>query len=88
MKPYHLYLLECADGTFYAGITVDLARRVSEHNSSRRGAKYTRGRRPVRLVYTKKFRDRAEATRAEIQIKKLSRQEKLNLLKNKTASSN
>lgn len=88
MKPYHLYLLECADGTFYAGITVDLARRVSEHNFSRRGAKYTRGRRPVRLVYTKKFRDRAEATRAEIQIKKLSRQEKLNLLKNKTASSN
>lgn len=78
---YYLYILKCADGTLYTGITVDLERRLAEHNSSRLGAKYTRSRRPVKLVYSKKFRNRATASRAEFRIKHLSRAEKLAFLK-------
>ncbi|MFA6410675.1 MAG: GIY-YIG nuclease family protein [Candidatus Buchananbacteria bacterium] len=78
---YYLYILKCADKTLYTGITVDLARRLKEHNSSRLGAKYTRARRPVKLVYTKKFKNRSLATKAESKIKKLSREEKLKLIK-------
>ncbi len=77
---YHLYLLHCADGTLYTGITVDLSRRIQEHNSTKLGAKYTRPRRPVRLVYSQRFRTRATAQRAEHRLKKLSRREKLELL--------
>jgi len=77
---FYLYIVKCADQTLYTGITVDLLRRVKEHNSSRRGAKYTRSRRPVRLVYSKKFRNRSLAAKAEYRIKKLSRKEKNNLL--------
>ena len=77
---YYLYILKCADGTLYTGITVDLKRRITEHNSSALGAKYTRGRRPVTLAYSKKFRTRSTASQAESRIKNLSRQEKLNLL--------
>jgi len=76
---YHLYILKCADGTLYTGITVDLARRVVEHNSSKLGAKYTRARRPVKLVYSKRFKNRSTASKAESGIKKLSRSEKLKL---------
>lgn len=79
---YYLYILCCADRTLYTGITVDLARRVGEHNSSRLGAKYTRARRPVRLVYSQKYRNRSLAAKAEGAIKKLSRAEKLTLIKN------
>ncbi len=78
---YHLYIVRCADGTLYTGITVDLTRRVTEHNTSKPGAKYTRTRRPVRLVYSKKFRSRSAASRAEYRIKNLSRREKLALVK-------
>lgn len=77
---YHLYIVACSDKTLYTGITVDLERRTGEHNNSKLGAKYTRGRRPVRLVYAKKFRSRATASRAEIRIKKMSRAEKLLLI--------
>jgi putative endonuclease len=77
---YHLYVLKCADGTLYTGITTDPARRVREHNSSSLGAKYTSGRRPVKLVYSKKFRSRAQASRAENRIKKLSKKKKLELI--------
>jgi putative endonuclease len=77
---FYLYIVKCADQTLYTGITVDLLRRVKEHNSTRRGAKYTRSRRPVRLVYSKKFRNRSLAAKAEYRIKKLSRKEKNNLL--------
>lgn len=77
---YHLYILECADKTLYTGITVDLGRRVREHNSSKLGAKYTRARRPVKLVYSKKFRNRSSASKAESHLKNLSRAEKLTLL--------
>lgn len=78
---YYLYILQCADQTLYSGITVDLDRRLGEHNSSKFGAKYTRSRRPVKLVYLKKYRNRSMASIAEIKIKQLSRAEKLNLIK-------
>lgn len=78
---YYLYILKCADRTLYTGITVNLERRIREHNSSAKGAKYTRSRRPVKLVYAKKFRSRSTAARAECKKKALSRKEKLNLIK-------
>jgi putative endonuclease len=78
---YYLYILRCADGTLYTGLTVDLRRRVIEHNTSRRGAKYTRSRRPVKIAYHKRFRTRSTAASAEARIKALPRLEKLRLLK-------
>lgn len=78
---YYLYILKCADKTLYTGITVDLKRRMREHNSSRLGAKYTRSRRPVKLVYSKKFRNRSTASMEEARIKALSRKEKSAMIK-------
>ena len=80
MAMYHLYILRCADDTLYTGITTDLTRRVAEHNSSPVGAKYTRARRPVVLVYSRCFRTRSNALRAESQVKHLSRTAKLSLI--------
>lgn len=77
---YYLYILECADGTLYTGITVDLERRVKEHNSLKVAAKYTRARRPVRLIFSKRFRTRSTALKEEFRIKQLSRAEKLALI--------
>lgn len=78
---YYLYILKCADKTLYTGITVNLGRRIEEHNSSPKGSKYTRPRRPVKLAYVKKFRTRSTASKAESKIKALSREEKLSLIK-------
>lgn len=80
-NPYSIYILRCADGTLYTGITTDVKRRVDEHNTSTLGAKYTRGRRPVKLVFSQSFRNRSLASREEFQIKKLSRLEKLAIIK-------
>ena len=80
---YFLYILECSDGTFYTGITTNLDRRVKEHNQSKLGAKYTKARRPVKLVYSKEFLNRSVASIEESRIKKLSRQEKFDFIKNK-----
>ncbi len=77
---YYVYLLECSDGALYTGITVDLERRVREHNSSSLGAKYTRARRPVKLVFSKKFKNRSLATKEEMRIKGLKRIEKIKLI--------
>lgn len=77
---YYLYILRCADDSLYTGITTDLARRVEEHNKSALGAKYTRARRPVTLVYSKKFRTRVTASRAEYRTKQLTREQKLALI--------
>lgn len=74
---YHLYILRCADDTLYTGITTDLVRRIAEHNTSPVGAKYTRARRPVSLVYSRRFRTRSNALREEARVKRLSRSEKL-----------
>ncbi|MEG1756492.1 MAG: GNAT family N-acetyltransferase [Clostridia bacterium] len=76
---YFVYLLRCADGTLYTGITDNIPRRVAAHNSGK-GAKYTRGRLPVRVVYREICADRAAALRREVRIKKLSRQEKERLI--------
>ncbi|MBU3965361.1 GIY-YIG nuclease family protein [Patescibacteria group bacterium] len=83
---YYLYILKCADKTLYTGITVNLQRRTKEHNSSNLGAKYTRSRRPVKLVYSKKFRSRSTACLEEARIKTLSRKEKLEMIKNNSSS--
>ncbi len=78
---YHLYILECADKTLYTGITTDLARRIAEHGGAKLGAKYTSTRRPVKLVYSKKFKNRSSASKEEARIKKLKKSEKLELIK-------
>lgn len=78
MKPvWHVYILRCADGTLYTGVTTDLVRRVEEHNASPKGARYTRARRPVALVYSERFASRSAASKREAAIKKLSRAAKL-----------
>jgi len=80
---YYLYILKCADKTLYTGITTDLERRVLEHNENKLGAKYTAARRPVKLVYSRKFKNRSTASKAENEIKKLTKVEKLTLIKRK-----
>ena len=77
---YYVYNLKCADKTLYTGITTDLKRRIVEHNSSKLGAKYTSSRRPVKLIYSKKFKNRSTASKEEARIKKLKRNKKLKLL--------
>ena len=67
----------------YTGISTDLERRVAEHNSSKLGAKYTRARRPVKVIYTAKFPDKSSALKEEIRIKKMTRKEKLELISDK-----
>ena len=73
---WHVYILKCADRTFYTGITTDVKRRVKEHNSSGSGAKYTRGRRPVKLVYCRRMKSHTSAAREEYRIKKMTKKEK------------
>lgn len=77
---YYTYLVECADGTMYCGCTNDLTKRVGDHNSSKKGAKYTKGRRPVKLVYSQQFDSKAQALLREREIKKLTRVQKLVLI--------
>ncbi len=74
-----VYILQCADGTLYTGWTTDLERRLQAHNSGR-GARYTRGRRPVRLVYREEQPTRSVAQRREAAIRRLSRADKLKLI--------
>lgn len=74
-----VYILQCADNTMYTGITNDLESRVQSHNNGT-GAKYTRGRSPVKVVYTEKCIDRSEATKKEREIKILNRTSKLKLI--------
>ena len=75
----YAYLLLCADDSIYAGWTNDLQKRLHAHNEGH-GAKYTRGRRPVRLVYAEEFATKEEAQRRECQFKKLRRTERLSLI--------
>jgi putative endonuclease len=77
---YHTYILKCADNTLYTGITTNVKRREKEHNSDQKGAKYTRVRRPVKLVYQKAFKTKSAAMCEESRIKRLSRGEKLALI--------
>lgn len=77
-----MYILECKDGTYYTGYTNDLERRIDEHNNNRsRGAKYLRGKLPVKLVYAKEYRYYKRAVRREREIKTFTRAEKENLIR-------
>lgn len=76
---WSLYLLQCADGTVYTGIATDVRRRISEHESGIRGARYLRGRGPLSLLYEREIGDRSLVTRLEILVKKLSRAEKISV---------
>ena len=75
----YTYIVRCSDGTFYTGWTNDLEKRIAAHNSGE-GAKYTRCRRPVELVYYERFETKEEAMSREWHIKHLSRKRKLELL--------
>ncbi|HZG73897.1 MAG TPA: GIY-YIG nuclease family protein [Chondromyces sp.] len=72
---YYFYVLECCDGSFYGGYTTDIARRVKQHNEGK-GAKYTRGRTPVKLRHTETFHTKSEALKAEYAFKRLTRKQK------------
>lgn len=76
---WHLYILECCDGTLYTGITSNLERRLRQHNSGV-ASKYTRARKPVKMVYAEPCKDRSEASKREIQVKKLNRNAKVRLI--------
>jgi len=77
---YFVYILECSDKTLYTGIAKDVHKRLEEHNTSNKGAKYTRVRRPVHLVYYEPSDDRSSASKREHAIKKLTRAKKLELI--------
>ena len=77
---WHVYILECADKTLYTGVAKDISRRIKEHNEGHRGAKYTRVRRPVKLVYSERVINQSFALKREYEIKKLSRSEKIQLI--------
>ena len=78
----YVYIVRCADQSLYCGWTKDLQRRLVEHNEGIKGAKYTRSRRPVILVYEKEFTNAVTAQAEERRIKRMTRQEKLFLLTN------
>lgn len=73
---YSLYILRCKDGSLYTGIAIDVAKRLREHEDSKRGAKYLRGRGPLQLVFEATLGDRSVATRAEHRVKQLDRPQK------------
>ncbi|MCO4845334.1 MAG: GIY-YIG nuclease family protein [Sulfurovum sp.] len=78
---YYVYIVKCADETLYTGIATELERRIEEHNGSDKGAKYTRVRRPVHLVYSEEYPDRSLASKREYEIKKkMNRAKKLKLI--------
>jgi len=81
---YYIYIVRCNDNSLYTGITTDLQRRLHEHNETKKGAKYTRSRRPVSLAYSKLIGSRSEAQREEFRIKRLTKVKKENLI-NKTS---
>ncbi|MFD2444326.1 GIY-YIG nuclease family protein [Bacillus sp. CGMCC 1.16607] len=74
-KEHFFYVLECSDGSYYAGYTNNLVKRIKLHNEGK-GAKYTKGRGPVRLLYSKHFNNKSEALKAEYQFKQWTRKKK------------
>ena len=79
---WYVYIAECRDGTYYTGVTNDLEKRMTDHNNSTLGAKYTRARRPVKLVYSKRKKNKSYAMKEEALIKKMKRGDKTILIKN------
>jgi putative endonuclease len=86
-KAYYIYILKCRDDTLYTGTTNEVGSRVSAHNDGR-GAKYTKGRLPVTLVYSETLDSKSAALKREIAIKKLSRKKKIGLIERKVLTSN
>lgn len=80
MDGYFVYIVRCADGTYYTGWTTNLTRRMAAHNGGENGAKYTKSRRPVTLVYAERVETKHEAMRREYAIKQLSRRAKESLI--------
>lgn len=80
MKDWFVYMVECSDGSFYIGISIDIERRIDEHNNSKKGASYIRGRRPVELIYQEGPMTRSSALKREIQMKKMKREDKEKLI--------
>lgn len=81
---YTVYILRCADGSLYTGIARDAQKRLEQHNSGK-GAKYTRSRRPVELVYTEPAADKSAALKREIELKRLTHTEKQNLVDSRSS---
>lgn len=79
---FYVYLLECKDGSLYCGYTNDVKKRLIAHNTGK-GAKYTKSRLPVKLVYQEEFNTKSEALKREAAIKKLKRYQKIALINNK-----
>ncbi len=84
MSPYYVYIVRCKGGTLYTGYTNNIKRRLKEHNNGQ--SKYCRGRRPVKLQYFEIYRTQKSAMRRELEIKKLTRKDKLKLIKNNSDS--
>ena len=80
---WHVYMVRCSDGTLYTGITNDLEKRIEAHNSGKDGARYTRSRRPVTLVYSEQVESKSAAAKLEYQLKKLPRLKKIRFIKDK-----
>ncbi|PIU83557.1 MAG: endonuclease, partial [Elusimicrobia bacterium CG06_land_8_20_14_3_00_38_11] len=80
--PYYVYILKCSDDTLYTGTTTNLKRRIDEHNKGN-GARYTSNKTPVKCVYSEKQPDRSSALKREIEIKNLTREQKLTLTTSK-----
>lgn len=79
-QKWFVYILQCDDNTLYTGITTNLKQRLHEHNHSPKGAKYTKGRRPVVLLYSEKHLSRSAAAGREYQIKRFTRKQKKQLI--------
>ena len=77
---WFVYMVRCADDTLYTGVTTDIERRLHEHNGSARGARYTRSRRPVTMVWQEESENRAAACRREYEVRHYDRLKKLDLL--------
>ena len=77
---YSLYIVRCADGSLYTGIATNVDRRLREHQSGKRGAKYLRGKGPLRLEFSERLGDRSEASQVECRVKQLERWRKEDLI--------
>lgn len=78
---YTVYVLKCSDSTLYTGCTNNLEKRIYAHNHSKTGAKYTRARRPVKIVYTEELKTLAEGRKREAEIKRMTREEKIAMMR-------
>ncbi|MDP3479317.1 MAG: GIY-YIG nuclease family protein [Desulfoprunum sp.] len=87
-NPWFTYIIRCSDKTLYTGVTTDLVRRLAEHNSLRGGARYTRARQPVQLVFAEKLASRSLACRREYAIKQLSAAAKKQLINDQQEQDN